>query len=75
MEALQTQMQELLRVYGIRSDDVEQGRGISPIVCIVNPIPNNQKQRRPTIIFDDSLKEADNLGVIANQYGGVRGER
>ena len=41
LETVQNLMQELLRVYGIRNDDVEQGGGISPVVPIVNPIPNN----------------------------------
>ena len=49
-------MQELLRVYGIRNDDVKQGGGISPIVPIVNPIPNNQ-WRLTMDNDDDTLEE------------------
>ena len=57
LESIQNLMQELLRVYGIRNDDVEQGERISPVVPIVNPIPNNQ--RRLTMNNDDDTLEEE----------------
>ena len=44
LETVQNLMQELLRVYKIRIDDVKQGGGVSPVVLVVNPIPNNQNR-------------------------------
>ena len=50
-------MQELLRVYGISNDDIEQCGGISPVVPFVYPIPNNQ--RRLTMNNDDDTLEEE----------------
>ena len=52
-------MQELLRVYGIRNDDVEQGIGISPVVPIINPIPSNQWRLTMNNDGDTWEEEAD----------------
>ena len=61
-------MQELLRVYGIRNDDVEEGGGIKPVVPVDKPIPNNQ--RRLTMNNDDdTLEEEADRWLFAIELG------
>ena len=61
-------MLELLRVSGIRNDDVEQGVGISLVVPITNPIPNNQ-WRLTMNNDDDTLEEEADRWLFAIQLG------
>lgn len=59
-----------MRIKGHKSDDVEQGRGIGLIGPIINLIPNNQNQRRPTVNYDEDTSEEEvDLWLFAIQLG------
>ena len=77
LEALQTQLQALMRVVGQRNEnnDEEQGGGVGPARPIVNPIPNLQNQRRLAAGFDDTSDEEADFGEIALPHGRQRGGR